>query len=249
MQPAFTVASRERRGGRVEEQRHALLARMRLKRLDHRQPAADRHHPRRGGRDEIGRQRGEADAVLLQPAHGGPGISGERRHQLRVRHAMSLHITRPVLVRLVRVGDDVRVDVVAGVGDQQLLEIVADLALALHAEVGLSPSGVAAELVGRRALKHRDLCAGIGGSNGRGQARDAAADDQHVEGAAGLGDLAHGSARGTHYLRMNGSGICRSVETQTLLTSRNSLTASTPPSRPRPLSLKPPKGVVKLVER
>ena len=50
--------------------------------------------------------------------------------------------------------------------------------------------------------------------------------------ARGAGDADSGQ-----YLRTKGSGISRSLETQTLLVSRYSLTASMPPSRPRPLSL------------
>src|ERR1700693_4331756 len=51
------------------------------------------------------------------------------------------------------------------------------------------------------------------------------------------------------YFRTNGSDILKPLEIHTLFTPRYSLTASTPPSRPTPLSLKPPNGVVKLVDR
>ena len=178
------------RGAAVAD-RHAQAQRFVAQRLDQREAAAHRHQPRRGRGHEVGRQRREAHAEALQPPHRGAGLAGQRGDQLGVGHAVRLDVRRPVLVGRGRVLHDLGIDVVAGIGHQQLLEIVADLGLALHAEVGLGPARVAAELLGRGAFQHRHGRARGGRGHRRAQARDAAADDEHVAAVDGQGCFVH----------------------------------------------------------
>src|SRR6266702_6784908 len=125
----------------------------------------------------------------------------------------------------------VRVNVVSSVRHQQFFKVITDLSFAFHAQIRLGPAGVAAKLRRCRALKHRnfrsDVCRGHGGR----ETCDAAADDENVKLKVRRRIRFHRYVP-AQYLRMKGSGISRSLEIQTLLTSRNSFTASTPPSRP-----------------
>jgi hypothetical protein len=80
---------------------------------------------------------------------------------------------------------------VAGIANKALFEVVADLALALHPEIGFGPARVAAIFLFGRPLQDRHPGARVTGGDRRRQPSNAASDHQDVEDVCGLFNVRH----------------------------------------------------------
>ena len=96
------------------------------KRLDQRQSTARRAHPGRAGRDEIGRLEVEDDAVPFQPGDGRRDGIGEFRNDIRVGDAQRSQNSRLVVKVAGKVCCHQRVQMMACVPCEMVLEIVGD---------------------------------------------------------------------------------------------------------------------------
>jgi hypothetical protein len=159
----------------------AVLLAPARERFDQRQAAADRRHTRLAGGDEISRRKIEFDAEGFEPGNRRTDRIGEGGDDFRIGEAECLDDRRPVLPVARGLRDQLRVEVMPGIGCEMRREVVGGFAFALHAQQRIGPAGIAAALVFGRAFEDRHAGARLQRRCRCRQPGNAAADNDDVE--------------------------------------------------------------------